>query len=81
MPLGAVDVDYGQLVGQRLKEATALADLDQLVPVGGRSTGGSDGRRFERFAEVRQDPPGRPRLGDERDESVATTPGQPGGNS
>jgi hypothetical protein len=40
-------------------------DLDELGPVGERATGGRNGRRFERFAEVCQDLPDRPRLRDE----------------
>jgi hypothetical protein len=38
-------------------------DLDELAPVGGRATGGRDKRRFERFAQMREDLPDRPRLG------------------
>ena len=52
MPSEAVDVDVGQLVGQRLKDTAVVVDLDELSPVGRRSTGRRDGRRVERFAEV-----------------------------
>jgi hypothetical protein len=68
MPSEAVDVDVGQLVGRRLKNRPVVVDLDELSPVGGRATGGRDWRRLERFAQMREDLPDRPRLGDERDE-------------
>ena len=42
-------------------------DLHEFAPVDRRATGGRDGRWFERFAEVCQDLPDRPWLGDERD--------------
>jgi hypothetical protein len=42
--------------------------LNKLAPVGGRATGGGDRRRFERLAQVGEDFPDRPRLGDERDQ-------------
>jgi hypothetical protein len=49
--------------------------LHKLAPFGGRATGGRDWRRLERFAQMREDLPDRPRIGHERDESdVATTP-------
>ena len=71
----AVDVDVGQLDGRRLKNCPVVVDLDEFSPVGGWATGGRDGRLFERFAEMCQDLPDRPRLGNERDEpDVATTP-------
>ena len=44
-----------------------VVDLDELGPVGRRATGGRDGWRFERFAEVREDLPNRPGLRDEGD--------------
>jgi hypothetical protein len=51
-----------------------LVEKDEFGPVGAPATGGRDGRRLERFAEVRQDLPDRPRIGDECDEpDVATT--------
>ena len=60
---------------RRLKDYPVVVALHELSPVGRRATGGRDGRRFERFAQVCQDLPDRPRIGDERDESdVATTP-------
>jgi hypothetical protein len=75
MPSEAVDIDVGQLVYPSLKVCPVVVDLDELSPVGGRATGGRDWRWFERFAEMREDLPDRPRLGNERDESdVATTP-------
>jgi hypothetical protein len=50
-------------------------DLHELSPVGRWPAGGRDGRRLERFAQVCQDLPDRPWLGDERDQpDVATTP-------
>jgi hypothetical protein len=51
----AVDVDHGQLVGRRLKDCPVVVGVDNLAPVNRRATGGRDGRRFERFAEVCQD--------------------------
>ena len=70
-----MDVDYGQLVGRRLSHVAFVVDLHELSPVGRWATGGRDGRRLERFAEMCQDLPDRPRIGNERDESdVATTP-------
>ena len=36
--------------------------LDKFVPVGGWASSGRDRRRFERFAEMCQDLPNRPRL-------------------
>ena len=59
-----------------LKDAAVVVDLDELGPVGGRSTGRRDWRTLERCAEVCQDFSDLPRLGDERDASdVATAPG------
>ena len=75
MPSEAVDIDVGQLVGRRLKDCPVVVDLHELSPVGRRATGRRDWRRLERFAEVREDLPDRPRIGDERDESdVAAAP-------
>jgi hypothetical protein len=54
MPSEAVDVDVGQLVGRRLKDCPVVVDLHELSPVGRRATGGRDGRRLERFAEMCQ---------------------------
>jgi hypothetical protein len=41
-PLGAevVDVDYGQLVGRRLKDVTVVVDRHELAAVSRRDTGG-----------------------------------------
>ena len=75
MPSEAVDVDHGQLVYASLKDCPVVVDLHELSPVGRRATGRRDGRWFERFAEMRQDLPDRPRIGNEPDYSdVATTP-------
>jgi hypothetical protein len=38
--------------------------LHELVPVGGRATSGTDGRRFEWFVEVCEVLPDRPRIAD-----------------
>jgi hypothetical protein len=62
-----VDVDVGQLVRRRLKDVAVVMHLHEFAPVGGRPTSGRDRRRFERFAEVREDLPDRPRIGNERD--------------
>ena len=59
-------------------DVAVVVDLHKLDPVGRRTTGGRDGRRLERFAEVCHYLPDRPRIGDERDESdVAATPPTP----
>ena len=44
-------------------------DLHKLAPVGGRATSLRERRRFERFSQMREDFPDRPRLGDEGNES------------
>jgi hypothetical protein len=49
-----VDVDRGQLVWRRSKDVAIVMDLHEIGPVGGRTTGGRDGRRFEQFVEVRE---------------------------
>ena len=60
---------------RRLKDCPVVVDLHELSPVGGWPAGGRHGRRLERFAQVCQDLPDRPRIRDERDEpDVATTP-------
>jgi len=64
----AVNVDRGQLVGRHLNHFAVVMRLDEFAPVGGRAAGGRDGRRLERFAEMREDFPDRPRLRDERDQ-------------
>ena len=75
MPSEAMDIDVGQLVYPSLKDCPVVVDLHELSPVGRRATGGRDWRRLERFAQMREDLPDRPRIGNERDESdVATTP-------
>ena len=60
----AVDVDHGQLVGRHLNRFTIVMDLHELAPVDRRATGGRNGQWFERFAEVCQDLPDRPRIAD-----------------
>ena len=75
MPSEAVDIDVGQLVYPSLKDCPVVVNLHELSPVGRRATGGRDWRRLGRFAQMREDLPDRPRIGNERDESdVATTP-------
>ena len=46
--------------------------LEKLAPVGGRATSGRDRWWLERFAEVCQDLPDRPRLRDERHQPDVT---------
>jgi hypothetical protein len=53
---------------RRLKDCPVVVGLDNVAPVGGRATGRQDWRRLERFAEVCQDLPDRPRIGDECDQ-------------
>ena len=65
----AVDVDHRHIVGRRLNSVAFVMGLDELGPVGRRATGRRDGRWVERFPEMCQDLPDRPRIGDERDES------------
>ena len=60
----AVDVDRGQLVGRRLKDRPVVVRLRELAPVGGRAAGGREGRRLERFTQMREDLPDRPRIAD-----------------
>ena len=74
MPSEAMDIDVGQLVYPSLKDCPVESGPARALP-SRRATGGRDGRRLERFAQVCQDLPDRPWLGNERDESdVATTP-------
>jgi hypothetical protein len=49
----------GSSSGDPWKIARSNVDLHELSPVGRRTTGGRDGRWFERFAEVCQDLPDR----------------------
>ena len=56
-----MDVDVGQLAGRHLKDCPVVVNLHELFPVGRGDTGGRDRRRFERFPEVCQDLPDRPR--------------------
>jgi len=48
----AVNIDHGQLVGRHLNRFAIVMDLHELAPVDRRATGGRDGRRLGRFAEV-----------------------------
>ena len=48
----AVNIDHGQLVGRHLNRFAIVMDLHELAPVDRRATGGRDGRRLERLAEV-----------------------------
>jgi len=51
-----------------LKDVAVVMRLDELAPVGGRPASRGDRRRFERFAEVRENLPDRSGLGDEGDQ-------------
>ena len=51
----AVNVDHGKVFGRGLKDVPLVVDLDELAPVGGRATGGRDGRWLERLAQVCKD--------------------------
>ena len=62
----------GRSSGEAWKTARSKVDLHELAPVSGRATSGRHRRRFERFVEVCQDLPDRPRFGDERDQSDVT---------
>ena len=53
---------------RRLKDVAVVVHLHELAPVGGRPASGRDRRRFERFAEMGENLPDRPRLRDEGDE-------------
>jgi hypothetical protein len=64
----AVDVDRGQLVRRFLKDVAIVMDLHEFAPVGGRPASWRDWRRCERFTEVGENLPDRPRFGDECDE-------------
>jgi hypothetical protein len=48
----AVNIDHGQLVGRQLNRFAIVMDLHELARVDRRATGGRDGRRLERLAEV-----------------------------
>ena len=64
----AVDVDRGQLVGRHLNRFAVVMSLDELVPVGRWTPGGCNRWGLERFAQMREDFPDRPRLRNERDQ-------------
>ncbi len=49
-----MDVDVGQLDYPSLKDCPVVVELDEVSPVGRRTTGRRDWRRLERFAEVRE---------------------------
>jgi len=66
-----MDADHGQLDGRRLNDRPVVADLNELAPVGEWSAGGRQGRRLERFAQMREGLPDRPRLRDEGDQDDA----------
>ena len=66
----AVDIDHGQLVYPSLNRFAIVMDLHELAPVDRRATGGRDGPRLERLAEVCQDLPDRPQIADRK--SAAT---------
>ena len=55
---------------RRLKDVAVVMDLHEPAPVGGRVSGGREGRRLERFTQVCEDLPDRPRLADRK--SAAT---------
>ena len=57
---------------RRLKDVAVVVGLHEFAPVGRRASGGRDGQRLERFAEVCQDLPDRPLVGDERDQPDVT---------
>jgi hypothetical protein len=57
----------GSSSGDDWKTSRSKVHLHELAPVGGRPASRRDRRRFERFAEVREDLPNRPGLGDEGD--------------
>jgi hypothetical protein len=66
----------------RLKDCPVVIGLHELGPFGRRTTGGRDGRRLERFAEMCQDLPDRPRLGCNAMSRVSPPhPGHSSGNS
>ena len=52
----------GRKVYPSLKDVAVVMDLDELAPVGGWAAGGRDGRRCERFTQVGENLPDRPRL-------------------
>jgi prepilin-type processing-associated H-X9-DG protein len=67
-----VDVDHGEVVGRGLDDVSIVMRLDELGPVDGRATGGSERGRFEGLAEVRENLPDGGRVGDEGDEADVT---------
>jgi hypothetical protein len=67
-----VDVEHWQLVGRGLKDVAIVMDLHEFAPVGGRFTGWRAWWWLERFAQVCEDLPDRPRLCDERDQPDVT---------
>ncbi len=60
---------------RRLKDVAIVMDLHELAPVGGRATGGRDGRRLKRFAQASETLPDRPWLRDEGKEPDAAAAG------
>jgi len=53
---------------RRLKDVAFVVHLYEFAPVGRRASGGRDGRRLERLAEVRENLTNGSRLSDERGE-------------
>jgi hypothetical protein len=58
---------------RRLKDVAVVVGLPEFAPVGRRASGRRDGRGPERLAEVCQDLPDGPWVGDERDQPDVTT--------
>ena len=70
----AVDVDHGHFVGRHLNRFPVVMSLDKRAPVGRWAPRGCNRWWLERFAQMREDFPDRPRLRHERDQSdVAAT--------
>ena len=63
-----MDVDHGQFVGRHLNRFAVVMSLDKFVPLGRRAPGGCNRWWLERFAQMREDFPDRPRLRHERDQ-------------
>ena len=55
-----------------MDDVSIVVRLDELGPVDGRATGGSERGRFEGLAEVRENLPDGGRVGDEGDEADVT---------
>jgi hypothetical protein len=71
-----MNVDHGQVVGRGLMKTAVILSLHQVIPVPGWPAGWLHDRRIERFTQMRQNFPNRPRIGDEADQlDIATTLG------